>query len=427
MRNEIYDYNERLKRYRRIIKGLRNGRLALKFLDHLSALGLSVARVSKYASHLPTLLRVINFDPADATRNDVERVVAWINRQPYREWTKHDMKLVLRKLIQYAKYGSCDRNTPLPEEVSWLSLRVREKDSRVTPDSLLSKEEFEAIVKATDNPRDRALVYVLFEAALRPGELLTMNIGSVEFKNKYCLIAVNGKTGIKRIPLVASFKPLLRWLEEHPNRSDPNAPLWCSLANNYEGKRLSYRHFRLIIKRLARRAGIKKDVWPYLFRHTTLTNLAKVFTEARLEQYAGWVHGSKMSRRYVHFSARDLEDAVLELHGLKKPDEMGNIPKLVNCPRCGRESPPGNVYCGFCGFILDKETALKMEEKERDRERQIEQKLLRMQNEINELKSLVSKLIQQASPLLSSPAPPAASVFPQEFSSGQPAKHPSSA
>ena len=74
---------------------------------------------------------------------------------------------------------------------------------------------------------------------------------------------------------------------KHPSRSDLDAPLWCSLANNYKGKRLSYRHFHLIIKRLTRKAGIKKDVWPYLFRHTTLTSLAKIFTETILEKYAG--------------------------------------------------------------------------------------------------------------------------------------------
>jgi len=122
----------------------------------------------------------------------------------------------------------------MPEEVSWISLRVKEKDSRVTPDSLLSKEEFEVIVKTAENPGDKALVYVLFEAALRPGELLKMTVGSVEFKDNCCLITVNGKTGLKRIPLVVSFKPLLEWLEEHPNRSDPNAPLWCSLATNHK-------------------------------------------------------------------------------------------------------------------------------------------------------------------------------------------------
>ena len=76
MLSEIYDYEERLQRYKRIIKGLRNGGLALRFLDHMAALGLSVARVSKYASHLLVLLRVIDFDLKEATRSDVERVIA---------------------------------------------------------------------------------------------------------------------------------------------------------------------------------------------------------------------------------------------------------------------------------------------------------------------------------------------------------------
>ena len=372
---EIHNYSRRLERFRRNISRHKYGSVALRFLDHLGALGLSRGRITKYAEHLPPLLKILDVDPCVAAREDVERVVAWINGQPWREWTKHDYKLVLRKFIQYAKYGSCSRETPIPEEVSWISLKVKEKDSRVKPEDLLSREEFEAIVKATDNPRDRALVYVLFEAALRPGELLGMTVGSVEFKDKYCLIAVNGKTGIKRIPLVASFTPLLRWMEEHPYRDDPDAPLWCSLSANYKGDRLSYRHFRLLIKRLAKKAGLKKDVWPYLFRHSTLTNLAKVFTEARLEQYAGWVHGSKMSRRYVHFSARDLEDAVLGIHGLKNPKDDDSLLKIVRCPRCKAENPPGTVYCHLCGFILDKETAIKIEEEERKRDEEIIQRL----------------------------------------------------
>jgi len=49
---------------------LRNGGLALRFSDHIVALGLSVARVSKYAGHLPALLRVIDFDLKKAARED---------------------------------------------------------------------------------------------------------------------------------------------------------------------------------------------------------------------------------------------------------------------------------------------------------------------------------------------------------------------
>jgi len=252
---------------------------------------------------------------------------------------KYHKRVVLRKIVQFAKCGSCDRSTPVPPEVSWIKLTKRDKDSRVTPEALLTHEEFEALVRAADNPRDRAMVYTLFEGALRPGELLSMNVGSVEFKQGYCIITVNGKTGLKRIPLVLSYKPLLEWVKAHPNANDLDAPLWCSLAANYKGERLSCRHFRLIIKRLAKNSGLRKSVWPYLFRHSTLTAMAKVLTEAKLEQFAGWVHGSEMARRYVHFSARDLEDAVLELYGLKPAGERYVPLKPVKCPRCGEGNP----------------------------------------------------------------------------------------
>jgi len=281
----------------------------------------------------------------------------------------------------------------VPDEGKWIKLRVKENDPRATPESLLTPREFAAIVKATENTRDRAMIYVTFEAALRPGELLTMTVNSVEFKDGYCLIAVNGKTGIKRIPLVVAYKPLLEWLANHPQRDDPNAPLWCSLASNYKGGQLSYVHFRLIIKKLAKRAGIKKDVWPYLYRHTTLTAMAKVFTEARLEQFAGWTHGSKMTSRYVHFSARDLEGPMLELHGLKPAEKSDGLPTLVECSRCGNKNPFGNVRCGFCGMILDREAAEKMELEEQRGTEEMQKKNEELQTRLEKLETVISSLL----------------------------------
>lgn len=108
------------------------------------------------------------------------------------------MKLTLKKLVQYAKYGSCDKNTPYPPEFSWIRLgRVRDDQTRVTPDNILTPEEVKKIISKTENPRDKAMLYTLFEAALRPSELLTMEVKSVDFRDGYCLITVKGKTGFR--------------------------------------------------------------------------------------------------------------------------------------------------------------------------------------------------------------------------------------
>jgi integrase/ribosomal protein L40E len=375
----------RLEAARRRLSRLEHGELLLKFLDHLQALGLSPSRVLKYATQLCTLFKNVPFDPVSANRADVERAVAWINSQPYKSWTKHGLKLTVKKLLQYAKCGSCHRKAPVPPEASWIEVKADDKDSRVTPESLLTAEDVKAMIRQAENERDKALIAVLFEAALRPGELLTMRVGSVEFKDEYCLITVNGKTGLKRIPLVASHKPLLEWLQKHPRKEDLNAPLWAALSNNSKGKCVSYSYLRKLLKRLAKKANLGKDVWPYLLRHSSLTSLAKVFTESKLELYAGWVQGSKMARRYVHFSARDLEEAVLEIHGLKQTSRTSGVLKAEECPRCGAKNPPDALRCNCCGYIIDKELATKKEEEERRKDEEILARVAKLEQLVRSL------------------------------------------
>ncbi|MDR2700069.1 MAG: hypothetical protein LBC12_04580 [Nitrososphaerota archaeon] len=108
----IHNYQQSLNRTQRTLKTMQNGKLALQFLDHLGALGLSLARVTKYVTHLPPLLRMINTDLKTMTKTDVEAIVAAINGCDQKEWIKHDKKLALRKLLQYAKAGSCAKGTP---------------------------------------------------------------------------------------------------------------------------------------------------------------------------------------------------------------------------------------------------------------------------------------------------------------------------
>jgi DNA-directed RNA polymerase subunit RPC12/RpoP len=187
-----------------------------------------------------------------------------------------------------------------------------------------------------------------------------MSIGSVEFKENYCLITVNRRTGLKSIPLVVSNEPLLEWLQEHPNKDKTETPLWCALTNNRAGEQISYRHFRLMIKQLAQKAGINKDICPSLCRHTSLMAMTKVFTKCQLNQFTG-TYGNKMTRQYVRSSTEDLEDAILELHGLKTAatKDVG-IVKLIECPRCSSKNPFGNIRCTTCGILIDKKNSVKI-------------------------------------------------------------------
>jgi hypothetical protein len=115
---DIHQYERRLENARERIRSLPDSDFLQLFIDHLRALGLSTRRAAKYANHIYTLMRRCPFDPQHATRRDMENVIAWINSQPYKSSTKEDLKIYVRKIVQYAKYGSCSRKTPLPLERS---------------------------------------------------------------------------------------------------------------------------------------------------------------------------------------------------------------------------------------------------------------------------------------------------------------------
>jgi len=60
--------------YIRTILRPRNGKLALNSFNHLKALGLSKARITKYASHLIALLKTIDFNLEKATKKMLKKL-----------------------------------------------------------------------------------------------------------------------------------------------------------------------------------------------------------------------------------------------------------------------------------------------------------------------------------------------------------------
>ena len=78
--------------------------------------------------------------------------------------------------------------------------------------------------------------------------------------------------------------------------------------------------------------------------------------------YFGWVQGSDMPATYVHLSGRDVDDKILQIHGLKPKDmDKKNELNPIECPRCKYINSPVNRYCGRCGTVLDEEERLKIE------------------------------------------------------------------
>ena len=351
----LYDHDYRLVNAKRRVRELKekdNVELILKFLEKLFAEGLSKPRVIKYANHLKKISQKMGKSFLEIDEDDITSFLSELEQSDYSEHTKKDYRVVLRRFFQY-----------LGKEELVKDVKTTLKNSRKKlPDEILTQSEVEKMIEAADHPRDKAIIGLLYEGGLRIGELASLRIKNVEFDDDGAVLKVRGKTGERRVRIVTFSSLVAAWIEMHPRRDDKEAPLWVNLSTNYKKEGIRYEGIAQNIKRIAKKAGIKKSINLHLFRHSRATHLAKCLTEAEMNVYFGWIQGSNMPATYVHLSGRDLDDKILQIHGLKprnaeRKDEL----KPIECPRCKYINAPVNRYCGRCGTVLDEKERIKLE------------------------------------------------------------------
>ena len=110
-----------------------------------------------------------------------------------------------------------------------------------------------------ENLRDRAFLHVHYEAATRPGEILSLRLKHVKFDEFGAIIYVDGKTGPRQIRLIRSFPDLRKWTDVHPMKDSLEAPLWIFLEQNHYGDPLSMKGATLIVQKRCKLAGISKE------------------------------------------------------------------------------------------------------------------------------------------------------------------------
>jgi integrase/recombinase XerD len=141
------------------------------------------------------------------------------------------------------------------------------------------------MINMADGGRDQAVLAVLTESGCRVGELVSSKVGDVKVGDEFVKLTFRrGKTGLRTVPLKESIVYLNHWLEKHPIQNTPDAPLWVSLKQiplKYGRPERGYKPMNensvsTLVKRVAKKAGIKKNVYPHLFRHSCATELAKV-------------------------------------------------------------------------------------------------------------------------------------------------------
>jgi len=360
VKEEVYHYQRKIEYFLNRIECSSldedSKKKIVEFYRYLVTRGYSKGRITKYLYTLLVLGRLIKKPFSDLRREDIEELVRKIEERDDAEWTKRDNKVIFKLFYRWLKKAES-----YPDEVRWIKIPCM--SMMRLPEELLTEEEVMKMVNIADHVRDKAFLLVLYESGCRIGELLTMQIKHVHFDSFGAVLHVDGKTGPRRVRVIMSAPKLNQWLENHPKHDNPDSALWITIGTNSRYKVWTYTTAKEVIKKIALRAGVRKRVYPHLFRHSRATYLANHLTEAQMKQYFGWTQSSEMASVYVHLSGRDVDNALLKLNGLEsKVEEQKNGLGPIICPRCKAHNSPDAKFCSKCSYCFDIKTAVQIDE-----------------------------------------------------------------
>lgn len=144
--------------------------------------------------------------------------------------------------------------------------------------SVLSHQEIESMIEQIDHStteglRNRAVVEVLYACGLRVSELINLKLSNLYFEVGF--VRVIGKGNKERIVPIGetAMRHLKIYLQERAQMTNVKKESEDIIFLNRRGGQISRNMIFMIIRDLAKAAGIKKKVSPHTFRHSFATHL----------------------------------------------------------------------------------------------------------------------------------------------------------
>ena len=143
--------------------------------------------------------------------------------------------------------------------------RIHKIKTAVVVKEVLTDENLERLRDECENIRDLSLIELLISTGMRVGELVNLNISSLNFEDRSCIVLGKGN---KEREVYFDAKTKLHLKEYISKRNDSNDALFVSMKEPHQ--RLSISGIELIIRTLVINSNINK-VHPHKFRRTLAT------------------------------------------------------------------------------------------------------------------------------------------------------------
>ena len=249
--------------------------------------------------------------PEEVELKDLEKFVQWINELGMTASSQSRIISGLRSFYNYC----------LREEITRIDPTVlleAPKQKKMLPDTL-SFEEIENIIAQIDlstpeGGRNKAILETLYSCGLRVSELVNLRISCLYLDVGFVRVIGKGDKerlvpiGSDAIKYVNIYKNDIRvHINIKPGQED-------FLFLNRRGSKLSRVMIFLVLKDLARKAGITKSISPHTFRHSFATHLVEGGADLRAVQEMLGHESITTTEIYTHIDREYLRDTLQQFH-----------------------------------------------------------------------------------------------------------------
>ena len=249
--------------------------------------------------------------PADITLQDLQQFVKWVAELGM---TPTSQARIISGIRGFYKYCLTEQITTNDPSV----LLDAPKTKRALPD-FLSFEEIENIIAQIDlskpeGQRNKAILETMYSCGLRVSEVVNLQISCLYLDVGF--IRVIGKGDKERLVPIGSdaIKYIRIYKDQVRVHSLPQKGFEDILFLNKFGKQLSRIMIFYIIKELAAKAGIKKNISPHTFRHSFATHLVEGGADLRAVQEMLGHESITTTEIYTHLDRDYLRSTLQQFH-----------------------------------------------------------------------------------------------------------------
>jgi len=247
--------------------------------------------------------------PAEVSYPDLKAFLIWYGTDNKNTRTQSRVLSGVRAFYKFLLIeGETDENPASLIESPKIGLKLPEFLSVMEIDRMIDQID----LSKSEGHRNKAIIETLYGCGLRVSELVNLRLTDIHFGEGF--VVVTGKGNKQRLVPVSSkaLKEIDNYMKERnrlPVIHDQNI-----LFLNRRGSRLTRAMIFTIIKQLAAKAGILKNISPHTFRHSFATHMIEAGADLRAVQEMLGHESILTTEIYTHIDRSFLRDTLIMFH-----------------------------------------------------------------------------------------------------------------